>query len=410
MPADPPWPPSRSEGWGWSVEGLPHPDSPASRNFVWADLGLPHPDSPAGRNADWSAWGLPHPRSPAGREPTGSSGRVSTSVDRWGQSHLHLDVGLGRPIEIIGAPRRGSVFLPAWLPVSIQQKIPSLPSRVYRFKGLPPFGDIVLWTRLGTFGREVEAYQEFPEDEAFYLGFTHGDAVLAHRLRQILTEYNAYLCYFVDERGLSPYQARDEIRRIYNDEFIATILHAFIELTRAVAGTAINSLGQEAQRILDAARRTRWLPGPRIRTGPRSPSAAGEASSSPTKPPTGGATTATKPPKAGQSTPTKPPVQGESSSTFSEFQPQVVAKPKKPAWNLGAHKSKLKFQKQMETRGWKEKQVDEAISKGKIFPAQNKVNPGNTATRYVHPDTGRSVVVDDVTNEVLHVGGNGFKY
>ena len=327
MPPDPPWPPSPSAGWDWPVEGLPHPDSPAGRNFVWADLGLPHPDSPAGRNADWSAWGLPHPRSPAGREPTGSSGRVSTSVDRWGQRHLHLDVGLGRPIEIIGAPRQGPVSLPAWLPDSIQQKIPSLPSGVHRFKGPPPFGDIVLWTRLGTFGREIEAYQEFPEDEAFYLRFARGDAVLARRLREILAEYNAYLRYFVEERGLSPYQARDEIRRIYNDEFIATILDAFIELMGAAAGAAINSLGQQAERILDAARRTRWQPGPRIRTRPRSPSAAGEASSSPTKPPTGGATTGTK-----------PPVQGESSSTFSEFPRQVVAKPKAPPPKINRQK------------------------------------------------------------------------
>ena len=47
---------------------------------------------------------------------------------------------------------------------------------------------------------------------------------------------------------------------------------------------------------------------------------------------------------------------------------------------------------------------------GQCFPAVNKVNPGNSATRYVHPTTGRSVVVDDVTHEVIHVGGDGFLY
>ena len=36
------------------------------------------------------------------------------------------------------------------------------------------------------------------------------------------------------------------------------------------------------------------------------------------------------------------------------------------------------------------------------------MNPGNSATRYVHPETGRSVVLDDVTREVIHVGGEGF--
>ncbi len=34
-------------------------------------------------------------------------------------------------------------------------------------------------------------------------------------------------------------------------------------------------------------------------------------------------------------------------------------------------------------------------------------NPANGATRYVNPSTGRS---DNVTREVIHVGGHGFQY
>jgi hypothetical protein len=34
----------------------------------------------------------------------------------------------------------------------------------------------------------------------------------------------------------------------------------------------------------------------------------------------------------------------------------------------------------------------------------------NPATRYVYPDTGRSIIVDDITNELLHVGGDTFGY
>ena len=37
------------------------------------------------------------------------------------------------------------------------------------------------------------------------------------------------------------------------------------------------------------------------------------------------------------------------------------------------------------------------------------VNRGNTATRYVSPRTGLSVVVDDQTGEVLHVGAPGYR-
>ncbi len=63
-----------------------------------------------------------------------------------------------------------------------------------------------------------------------------------------------------------------------------------------------------------------------------------------------------------------------------------------------------------ENGGWSYKQIAEAVQNGSKFKAVNKVNPGNTATRYVHPQTGQSVVVDDVTKEIIHVGGKGFKY
>ena len=66
--------------------------------------------------------------------------------------------------------------------------------------------------------------------------------------------------------------------------------------------------------------------------------------------------------------------------------------------------------RQMDQRGWNPQQVTEAIKGGKQFPAENLVNKGNSATRYVHPETGRSVVRDDVTSEIIHFGGDGFKY
>ena len=47
--------------------GLPHPDSPAGRDFDWQSIDMPHPDSPAGRLFDWSGVGLPNPDSPVGR-------------------------------------------------------------------------------------------------------------------------------------------------------------------------------------------------------------------------------------------------------------------------------------------------------------------------------------------------------
>jgi hypothetical protein len=79
-------------------------------------------------------------------------------------------------------------------------------------------------------------------------------------------------------------------------------------------------------------------------------------------------------------------------------------------WTLGRFKSSAKWEQQLSKRGWSPQQISEAVAHGKHFPAENLVNKGHSARRYVHPETGRSVVVDDVTKEVIHVGGDNFKY
>ena len=81
-----------------------------------------------------------------------------------------------------------------------------------------------------------------------------------------------------------------------------------------------------------------------------------------------------------------------------------------PSWRLGSNHTARQWQNKFSRRGWTDKQVTEAILSGQSFPAVNNVNPGNTATRFVHPETGRSLVMDDVTQEVIHVGGDGFVY
>jgi RHS repeat-associated protein len=79
-------------------------------------------------------------------------------------------------------------------------------------------------------------------------------------------------------------------------------------------------------------------------------------------------------------------------------------------WIWGQNKGVAKSIRQMDQRGWNPQQVTEAIKGGQQFPAQNLVNKGNDAIRYVHPQTGQSVVQDTVTKEIIHFGGPGFKY
>ncbi len=68
-----------------------------------------------------------------------------------------------------------------------------------------------------------------------------------------------------------------------------------------------------------------------------------------------------------------------------------------------------KIQSPLGPRGWTVASINEAIATGVKVPCRNKAN-GNLATRYIHAVTGQSVVVDNVTNEVIHVGGPGFLY
>jgi hypothetical protein len=81
-----------------------------------------------------------------------------------------------------------------------------------------------------------------------------------------------------------------------------------------------------------------------------------------------------------------------------------------PGWRLGDNHTAEQWLNKMVQRGWTSDQITAAIQKGRKSPAVNQVHSNNTATRHVHPTTGRSVVVDDVTDEVIHVGGDGFLY
>ena len=68
--------------------------------------------------------------------------------------------------------------------------------------------------------------------------------------------------------------------------------------------------------------------------------------------------------------------------------------------------NEAKLRDQMKARDWTEDQVREALATTPIT-ATGKRGP---ALRYVHPTSGKSVVVDAATGEIFHVGGEGFRY
>jgi len=78
-------------------------------------------------------------------------------------------------------------------------------------------------------------------------------------------------------------------------------------------------------------------------------------------------------------------------------------------WTLGNFKSPQRWANQIADRNWTPEEITDTIAAGEQYPAPNYVNPGNTATRYQNIDTGRFVVMDDVTNEILQISGEGFR-
>lgn len=72
-------------------------------------------------------------------------------------------------------------------------------------------------------------------------------------------------------------------------------------------------------------------------------------------------------------------------------------------------KDPVKLERQMAQRGWTWRQIEEAKAEGHGYPVINR-ETNASATRYIHPGTGRSVIIDDTTGDVIHVGGDGYVY
>jgi colicin-like ribonuclease protein len=62
-------------------------------------------------------------------------------------------------------------------------------------------------------------------------------------------------------------------------------------------------------------------------------------------------------------------------------------------------------------RGWTPEMIMEAFENGEQFPRLDMhETPPAPATRYVHPTTGLSVVINNATGRVIQVGGPGFRF
>jgi len=77
-------------------------------------------------------------------------------------------------------------------------------------------------------------------------------------------------------------------------------------------------------------------------------------------------------------------------------------------WTFGSHKSPKRWATQIEKRNWTPQEITQTIKYGRKYPAPNHVKPENRAVRYLNSKTGKYVVRDEVTKEILQISGDDF--
>ncbi len=99
---------------------------------------------------------------------------------------------------------------------------------------------------------------------------------------------------------------------------------------------------------------------------------------------------------------------GNSSEGGNNKKPNDPKDDKESEWSFGTYKSKERWGNQMKERKWTEQEITDTIKTGKADPAPNYINKGNTATRYTDSQSGKFVVRDDVTKEIIQIGDKDF--
>jgi len=143
---------------------------------------------------------------------------------------------------------------PAWVPQNVRDDITSgkLPAGVTRYPTSGDWGDIVVWKGNAT----VQLYWEFPDSMDFYVRLC-GDESKARLVHYAYTQYNKDMRHFVDEKGMSPEDAKSELRRI-NEEVFKLIIEGAVAMLSSGVGIAQvnNTIRANADRMASATRRS----------------------------------------------------------------------------------------------------------------------------------------------------------
>jgi hypothetical protein len=146
--------------------------------------------------------------------------------------------------------------LPQWIPADLRERIAagSLPPGATRWPGEAPWGDIVIWVGAPSVAQHIEVYQEWPEDQAFYLEPAGDSAFLAGVLRDANATINRDMRTLVVEQGMAPSRARDRLRAVY-DEVLVLVIDATVTALATSGGINVGALESKTDEIARAAQR-----------------------------------------------------------------------------------------------------------------------------------------------------------
>lgn len=173
---------------------------------------------------------------------------TATGKPRSWAEQLHILGSAPRPLQ-----------LPSWAPEALRREIQAgtLADGLYRdrFSAAWPSGystNVVVWVKTGPFGKEYQFYQEFPSDPAFYRYLANRNGLSDWQrelVRSTLVDYNNDLWSLIapDAKtgvpsSMSPYYARDELRRIYEEVLKGVVGGSARILLTGAAITSVSNL------------------------------------------------------------------------------------------------------------------------------------------------------------------------
>ena len=123
--------------------------------------------------------------------------------------------------------------------------------RIIKFPGTAPWGEIVAWAGMEGTNFVIEVFNYFPEDEEFYTSRANSERQ-GRLVHKVMTAWNRDMQLFVEERGMQPSLAREELRRVSQAIFLAIIGVVADVFIAGGSEVAAQKIAQNSDQIAEA--------------------------------------------------------------------------------------------------------------------------------------------------------------